>query len=283
MKTFITMLAVVFALFVTIPDAEARKFGGKRSIGKTQTTASQQQKTTADSKTAAAQKKSSKKGLMGGLLGGLLAGGLIAAMMGGAFEGFQFMDLLIFAAIAFILFKIFRSISQAKAGAQQRQQPAYAANQQQFKQQLEPTAQQQSSGLGGGFANSSDHVPFNLPAGFDLSSFLEGARSHYKTLQQAWNDNDLTKIQEYVSNELYNELSQQRGELDSEPNTEVMYLDAELVRADNNAQLAEISVKFSGRYRDIGENIEEDIAEIWHLERQLTHPDAPWLIVGIEQ
>jgi predicted lipid-binding transport protein (Tim44 family) len=266
-----------------MPDAQAKKFGGSRSIGKTQQTTQQKQTT---QQTDTAKKSSSKKGLMGGLLGGLLAGGLIAAMMGGAFEGFQMMDFLMFAGIAFILFKIVRSISQAKAGAQaQRQsqaQPAYASNQAQFKQDQTQT-EVQSTGLGGGFADSANQVPFNLPAGFDLSSFLEGARSHYKTLQQAWNDNDIAKIQEYVSNELYNELSKQRAELEQQPNTEVMYLDAELVRADSTDQLAEISVKFSGRYRDLGENLEEDIAEVWHLERQVSQADAPWLIVGIEQ
>lgn len=62
-----------------------------------------------------------------------------------------------------------------------------------------------------------------------------------------------------------------------------MFLDAELVRATHNANLAEVSVKYSGRYRDTVEGVEEDIKEIWHLERNLTQANAPWLIVGIEQ
>ncbi len=276
MKTFVTMLSLIFALFISIPDADAKKFGGKRSFGKTQKTTTQQKQTTDQKATSPTQQKSSKKGLMGGLLGGLLAGGLIAAMMGGAFEGFQMMDFLIIAGIAFLLFKLFKGMNQAKA---QAQRPAYANNNQ-FKQQAQPF---QAANTGGGFANDADQVPFNLPAGFDLNSFLEGSRGHYKTLQQAWNDNDLSKIQEYVSNELYNELSNDRRELTSDPQTEVMFLDAQLVRAQTSTELSEISVKFIGRYRDVGENIEEDISEVWHLERQLTQENAPWLIVGIEQ
>jgi len=279
MKIFLTMLAIIFTLVSTVPDVHAKKFGGKRSIGKTQQTTTQQKQT--GQQTTTPTKSSNKKGIMGGILGGLLVGGLIASMMGGAFEGFQMMDFLLIAGIAFILFKIIRAMSQAKAGAQAQPQAAYAANQAQFKQHQDQ--QPQATGLGGGFASSESQVPFNLPADFDLSSFLEGARSHYKTLQQAWNDNDIEKIQEYVSNELYNELSKQRAQLAQQPNTEVMFLDAELVRADNSDQLAEISVKFSGRYRDLGENLEEDIAEVWHLERQVSQTDAPWLIVGIEQ
>lgn len=279
MKTFVTMLSLIFALFVTIPDVEAKKFGGKRSFGKTQKTTTQQKQTTDQKATTATKQKSSKKGLMGGLLGGLLAGGLIAAMMGGAFEGFQMMDFLIIAGIAFLLFKLFKGMNQAKAQAQQGQRAAYATNNQ-FKQQAQPF---QTANTAGGFANDADQVPFNLPAGFDLNSFLEGSRGHYKTLQQAWNDNDLSKIQEYVSNELYNELSKDRRELTSDPQTEVMFLDAQLVRAQTSAELSEISVKFIGRYRDVSEGIEEDIDEVWHLERQLAQDNAPWLIVGIEQ
>jgi len=281
MKIFLTMLAIIFTLVSTVPDVHAKKFGGKRSIGKTQQTTTQQKQASQQATTPA--NKSNKKGIMGGILGGLLVGGLIASMMGGAFEGFQMMDFLLIAGVAFILFKIFRSMSQAKAGAQAQPQAAYAADQAQYKQNQEQDQQPQATGLGGGFAASENQVPFNLPADFDLSSFLEGARSHYKTLQQAWNDNDIEKIQEYVSNELYNELSKQRAQLEQQPNTEVMFLDAELVRADNSDKLAEISVKFSGRYRDLGENLEEDIAEVWHLERQVSQADAPWLIVGIEQ
>jgi len=44
-----------------------------------------------------------------------------------------------------------------------------------------------------------------------------------------------------------------------------------------------VSVKFSGRYRDTVEGVEEEIKEIWHLERNVTQANSPWLIVGIEQ
>lgn len=61
-----------------------------------------------------------------------------------------------------------------------------------------------------------------------------------------------------------------------------MYVDAEIVRADHDQNRAHISLKFSGRYRDVSESVEEDITDVWHLERDLSHNNAPWLIVGIE-
>ena len=69
---------------------------------------------------------------------------------------------------------------------------------------------------------------------------------------------------------------------DTDPQTDVMYVDAEIVRADYDASKAQLSLQFSGRYRDAGEGIEENIEDIWHLERDLTTPNAPWLIVGIQ-
>lgn len=275
---------MIFAVNLAVsPVVEAKKFGGSKSIGKSHQTAPAQPAATTTAP-AKAPATTGKKGMMGGMLGGLLAGGLLAALfMGEGFENIQFMDILIIALVAFVLFKIIRTLMASKTTAQQR--PAYAgagqANPNLQRQQAEQTGF--ANGGSSGFAQAASDVPFNLPAGFDLPAFLEGSRSHYKTLQQAWNENDLSKIQEYVSIELYNELSSQRRELVGDQHTEVMFMDAELVRATHNASLAEVSVKFSGRYRDTVEGIEEDIKEVWHLERNVTQANSPWLIVGIEQ
>ncbi|WP_108652438.1 Tim44 domain-containing protein [Dongshaea marina] len=277
MKKFLSVVAILFAFTLTTATAEAKKFGGSRSFGKSYKTAPAQPKNGATSQAQQKTQSNSKKGLMGGLLGGLLAGGLLAALMGGAFEGFKMMDFLIMAVIAFVLFRIFRSIMQAKAGAMKQQQPAYAANTQQRTSEL--NWGQQSSAA----ATSDPHVPFNLPQGFNLDAFLEGARDHYNTLQQAWNSNDFSKIQEYVTPELYNLLKEERATLKGEQHTEVMYLNCELVRADQTASASQLSVLFTGRYRDAKSGEEEDIKEVWHLERALNQSNAPWLIVGIEQ
>ncbi|SUI91476.1 Tim44 domain-containing protein [Shewanella morhuae] len=284
MKKLFIMLAMIFAVsLVTSPVVEAKKFGGSKSIGKSHKTAPAQPAAT-NTPTTAPAGAPGKKGMMGGMLGGLLAGGLLAALfMGGGFENIQIMDILIMALVAFVLFKIVRTVMASKAGAQQR--PAYAgASQPSPNMQREAAEQTGSANSGGnGFGQAASDVPFDLPAGFDLPGFLEGARSHYKTLQLAWNENDLSKIQEYVSIDLYNELNSQRRELTGDQHTEVMFLDAELVRATHNANLAEVSVKFSGRYRDTVEGVEEEIKEVWHLERNVTQANSPWLIVGIEQ
>ncbi|WP_394144323.1 Tim44 domain-containing protein [Vibrio atypicus] len=292
MKRLFSLVALLMVSVAITPIAEAKKFGGGKSFGKSFKTApapkQQQQNTNTIGKDQKAQtaKSSSKKGLMGGLLGGLLAGGLLAAFFGGAFEGIQFMDILIIGLIAFVIFKLMRGMLGAKQGSmnQNRQQPAFGGSAPKFEQpNVHNFEQPQNAPQGGGFGfGTQSDVPHNYPPGFDQAAFINGSREHYRVLQGAWNHNQLNTIEEYVSASLYEDLKAERAKLDGEQHTDVMYVDAEIVRADYDASKAQLSLQFSGRYRDAVEGIEEDITDIWHLERDLTAPNAPWLIVGIQ-
>ncbi|NAW81958.1 TIM44-like domain-containing protein [Vibrio sp. V43_P6S15P86] len=289
MKRLFSIVALLMFTVAVTPIAEAKKFGGSKSFGKSYKTApapkQQQQNTNTVGKDQTA-KSSSKKGLMGGLLGGLLAGGLLAAFFGGAFEGIQFMDILIIGLIAFVIFKLMRGMLGAKQGSmnQHRQQPAFGGNASKFEQPNMQNFEQQPNTNNGGFGGfgAQTDVPHNYPPGFDQAAFINGSREHYRILQGAWNHNQLETIEEYVSPSLFEDLKAERAKLDGEQYTDVMYVDAEIVRADYDANKAQLSLQFSGRYRDTVEGVEEEIEDIWHLERDLTVPNAPWLIVGIQ-
>ncbi|MCG6284251.1 Tim44 domain-containing protein [Vibrio diabolicus] len=289
MKRLFSIVALLMFTVAVTPIAEAKKFGGSKSFGKSYKTApapkQQQQNTNTVGKDQTA-KSSSKKGLMGGLLGGLLAGGLLAAFFGGAFEGIQFMDILIIGLIAFVIFKLMRGMLGAKQGSmnQHRQQPAFGGNASKFEQPNMQNFEQQPNTNNGGFGGfgAQTDVPHNYPPGFDQAAFINGSREHYRILQGAWNHNQLETIEEYVSPSLFEDLKAERAKLDGEQHTDVMYVDAEIVRADYDANKAQLSLQFSGRYRDTVEGVEEEIEDIWHLERDLTAPNAPWLIVGIQ-
>ena len=286
MRKFWVILTMLLAFTLTTTHVEAKKFGGGKSFGKMfQTKPAPSKKAVPGNTGSAAQQGVARGGMMKGLLGGVLAGGLIAAMMGGAFEGVQLMDMILLGVVAFVLIRLFKGMMQAKASAMQPQ-PAYSNNQ--FKQAPQ---ENNESFLGndatfteekpGGFSHDED-VPYNLPADFDINNFLSGSRDHFRTIQLAWNENDIEKIKEYVSDELFVHLKEERASLSGDQHTEVMYVDAEIVRADQSFGIAELSIKFSGRYRDTIENVEEDITDIWHLQRETTVDNAPWLIMGIE-
>ena len=287
MKRLFSLVALLMVSVAITPIAEAKRFGGGKSFGKSFKTApapkQQQQNTNSIGKDQTTKKASSKKGLMGGILGGLLAGGLLAAFFGGAFEGIQFMDILIMGLIAFVIFKLMRGMLGAKQGSmnQQRQQHAYGGSAPKFEQPNVHNFEQPQNVNQGGFGSQTD-VPHNYPPGFDQAAFVNGSREHYRILQGAWNHNQLDTIEEYVSPSLFADLKEERAKLEGEQHTDVMYVDAEIVRADHDANKAQLSLQFSGRYRDSVEGVEEDISDIWHLERDLTVANAPWLIVGIQ-
>lgn len=283
MKKFLTLFTLFMAIVMVVPHADAKRFGGGKSFGKSFKTAPAQrqqvQRTDAIKKQPqAGQKGFSKKGMMGGFLGGMLAGGLLAAIFSGAgFEGIQFMDILIIGLLLFAGFKIFKMLKGQKAMPSARK-TAYASNQGHagFEQSVGRTS---SSNAHTGFNND---VPYNLPSGFDAQAFISRACNHYKVIQHAWDINDMKKIQEYVSPAFFSELVAERNAYSGEQQTQVLYVNAQIVRADYNRQLAEVSLKFSGKLKETPEMPEQDITDIWHLQRDLTKQNSPWLIVGIQ-
>ena len=314
MKRLASLMTIVlaFSFAFNVPDAEARRFGGGK-FGRSFKTAPAPkrapafQRNQAEQQQAAGQtQRSSRKGMLGGMLGGLLAGGLIASLLGGgAFAGIQMMDMIILGLLAFVLFRLFRSMNRPRAMAGNHRQDSpfgqttgqdrgpdlgsLFGNRTDDADSYERQTTDQNAVFGqssevpssqGGFSDSD--VPFNLPADFNLNTFLNGARDHYRTVQEGWNKNSMEVMREYLHPDLFEQMKAVRERLEGEQHTEVMFVDAEMVRADCTSKVAQISVKFSGKYRDTAEGVEEDINDIWHLERDLTLPAAPWLLIGIE-
>lgn len=299
MRMFWAVLAVILTFTLPMEAAHAKRFGGGKSFGRTyQTTPhgapSPASPSRADSmpsrqSQSAPAPASPRKGMLGGLLGGLLAGGLLAALFaGGAFNGIQLMDVLMIAAAVFAIVFILRQLRGAGQGAR----PAYAGAGQPQARTSVPAYDEVASArdaavpvFGQRAAESvapSVAVPMNLPQGFDSPTFLEGAKSHYHTLQDAWNRNDLVKIREYCTPELYDLLRVERAGLAAEQHTEILRLDSQLVRADQAFGVADVSIRFSGRYRDVVDGVEEDFVDIWHLERDDSKDAAPWYLTGVE-
>ena len=293
MKSKLTLITTVFTafflMFAVVSEADAKRFGGG-GFGKSFKTSPFASKKAAPAKKDQQQQQAGQKksGMMGGLMGGLLAGGLFAALLGsGAFEDLQVMDMIIMALLAFVAFKLFKGFMSSRQQAQPRmaadgnspqrhnfEMPRDANNDQSRSSQEIPTAEET------GF--NQDEIPFNLPEGFDQQGFIEGSLNHYRTVQESWNKGELETIKEYVSPELFAALSQQRSKLMMPPQTEIVDLNAEIVRADQAGDSAEISILFRGVCKDELEKSQDGIFDIWHLQRDLSTENADWVIVGIE-
>jgi predicted lipid-binding transport protein (Tim44 family) len=290
MKSIITVFTAFFLMFAMVSEADAKRFGGG-GFGKSYKTSPSSSQKSTPAKKDSQQAGQKKGGMMGGLMGGLLAGGIFAALLGsGAFEDIQIMDILIMAALAFLAFKLFKGFVGGRARSQQQPSAAGFSNNQTMQRQsfeipqdsnTEASSTQQTPVTPTADFNQ-DEVPFNLPEGFDQQAFIDGALSHYRTVQESWNKGELETIEEYVSPELFSALSQQRNKLTTPPQTEVVDLSAEIVRADQAGNSAEISILFRGVCKDELEKSQDGIFDLWHLQRDLNTENADWVIVGIE-
>ncbi|KGK42542.1 hypothetical protein LH51_06320 [Nitrincola sp. A-D6] len=283
------LLTLLIGLFLLPMEAEAKRFGGGISGGKSfavpqrqATPPAQRQQQRQDG----AQNQQAARPGMGGLMGGLLAGGLLAALfMGGAFDGIQLMDILLIAGIGFLIFKFLKGLrgntaNPRTAYAGQSSPAAFAAGPDQ------PTMSRSGfmpeppvSGLATGYMME----PLDLPEWFDQDAFLEAAGKHFTHLQGVWDLQDWDEIATYTSAEMLALLQQERAGLAHDQHTEVVSVMAELINFIDKGDRVIASVNFYGWLREEDQGDATEFSEIWHLERSMQEQPGNWIIVGIEQ
>lgn len=274
------ILSITLALFIGLSftlDAEARakRFGGGKSFGsapkhqqaKPQQRQQQAQPGQQSGRGNAAASSGAAKWL--GPLAGIAAGGLLAAMLfGDGFEGLQLMDILLFAGIAFVLFKLLagrrKPQMQTATGPMQREM----ADNSQFT----------------GFGSGAGAAPvMAAPAWFNADSFLAAAREHFNQLQMHWDANDMQKIAEYVTPEMLGYLQRERAELgDGYQSTYIENLDVQLDGIEELDDYTVATLSFNGVGKTSRFDEGDAFSESWRMERK--HGDnQPWLIAGIRQ
>ena len=276
MKKFLTLFFVAFVSFgLTAHDADAKRFGGGSSIGKQRSTTSQQTATPpkqAQAPAAAPAPSGASKWL--GPLAGLAAGGLLASMfMGGGLSGGLGSMLMILALVAAGVF-IVRMLRKPQS------QPV------QYAGHTERTVVTDMAAPGGSAAPAAA-MPAgssSRPAWFEDEPFLREAKKHFIRLQDANDRGDLNDIHEFVTPEMYAEISMQIQERGGKPNkTEVVTLNAEIVDVVTEGDMTIASVRFSGMIREEANAPAEAFNEIWHIQKSQSQPNASWFISGIQQ
>ncbi|WP_326429346.1 TIM44-like domain-containing protein [Stutzerimonas frequens] len=275
------VLSIFMALCISLTfalDAHAKRFGGGKSFGSAPSHQTRQapQQTQAAPNQAGRQTPAAASGASRwlGPLAGLAAGGLLASMfMGDGFEGIQFMDILIFGLIAFLLFRFL-------AARRRQQQPAMAGH---APMQREMPQQPATSIFGGSAAPAAAAPVVNAPAWFNEQSFVAAAREHFLALQQHWDANEMDKIAEFVTPQLLGFLKQERAEIgDAYQSTYIDDLQIQLDGVDDNAEKTTATLTFSGVAKTSRFDQGEPFSESWRMER-VQGENQPWLVAGIRQ
>ena len=332
-------LVAAIVLSVGVMDvAEAKRMGGGKSFGGknsfNQPAQNRQQAAPANSNSSGTQQSAAQtqnagqrtamagRGGMMGMLGGLALGGMLGALFfGGAFENINFMDVLIFGLIAFVLYKIFASRKRAAASSQEYPATANDAPIEMADDTVvsrndapERSSHQQRSSTGfetdllfknktpGGSISESGVVsngetfrptPGVIPKGFDSAGFVEGATSAYRRLQQAWDEGDLADLRQFTTDKVFGELQDQIRARSGENRTELLKVDCELLEVREVGADTEATVVFDVLMREIDadsilgddsdEKLVSSVREVWHFTRPTRSTQPTWFLDGIQQ
>ncbi|HDS0919136.1 TPA: TIM44-like domain-containing protein [Pseudomonas putida] len=282
MQRFLSIaLALCVGLTLSL-DANAKRFGGGKSSGSAPIHQTRQATPTTPAAAPAAAPGRAAPAASGasrwlGPLAGLAAGGLLASMfMGDGFEGFQIMDFLIVALIAFLVFRFI-------AARRRQQQPQVAMPGHAPMQREAHNQPAQPSVFGGSAAPAAAAPVINAPAWFNEQSFLAAARNHFQSLQQHWDANEMDKITEFVTPQMLEFLKRERAELgDGFQSTYIDNLEVQLDGIDDRADRTDATLTFRGVSKNSRFDQGEVFSESWHMVRA-PGENQPWLVAGIRQ
>ena len=275
MKKFLMLLTIALtSLTLFAASAEARRLGGGGSFGKQRSITPQQTPkapAAAPAPDATPAQPAGNKWL--GPLAGLAIGAGLASLfagagLGGAMGGIL-MALLAAGLVMFLISKF------------RKPQPAmqYAAAGAPYGN-VQPIHQP----LSGNSGYTENHSPANnIPADFPVESFLRSAKTSFIRLQAANDIKDLNDIREYTTPEMFAEISMQLQERDNTPQkTDVIAINGSLLEVANEGDYAIASVRFTGQLRE-NNGTQENVDEVWHVQKNLRDDKAVWLLSGIQQ
>jgi predicted lipid-binding transport protein (Tim44 family) len=294
-------------------DADAKRLGGSRSVGKQSSSVTQRQQTPPQNQPNQAQQapaqqaapaaagagaaaQAAPKRNWGGMLGGLAAGLGIAALLShfglaGAAASF-ISNLILVALVVFVGLWLFRKFRSRQSGQQPaysaagvgatRQEPSYAQTQPPAAP-LARDAWQAPAAPVAAAAATTGAAPYGVPADFDTEAFLRNAKVYFVRLQAAWDASNLNDIREFTTPEMFGEIKMDLAERGQSANkTDVVTLEAELLGIESSASDYLASVRFSGMLRETEGAAAAPFAEVWNLSKP-TQGSGGWLLAGIQQ
>ena len=264
---FSGILALGGALVVT--DAEARRFGGARNLGAQRNVTAPPAQTPAKpaQQAAPAQQGTQPAAAQSGsrwlpILGGLALGG----MLGYLFGGNGLMGILLIAGLAILAVMAVRAFARRRQGQEVVRPVQYAGMRESVNVPVSTAPMAATSGAA-------------IPAGFDASGFLRGAKMNFLKLQAANDNGRLEDIREFTTDELYAEL---KNDLGDKQQTDVAGLEADLLELVTEGNRHWASVRFTGTVREAPRAQAEVFSEVWNLVKP-ADGSTGWLLAGIQQ
>ncbi len=288
LSTFVIASAIAFGA----STADAKKFGGGKSVGSQRDTVTQRQSgaptaapatpNAASAAAPAAAGAAAKTGMakwagpIAGIAAAIGLGYLFSQLGAGGFLGFLLIAVLVIVGLGFLA----RSMMKKQSAASANGAPMpYSAP------QSEPMARAPVAGaIGGGAASAA--APglaggFGIPAGFDKVGFEDNAKKQFMALQAANDKGDLDAVRDFATDEFYNQIAKDVIGGNKEA-TQVDELNAELLGIETERGQYWASVEFTGKMREDGMMMGSPFREVWNLVKPVDGSKG-WLLAGIQQ
>lgn len=279
-KLFVVSIMTMVSLALFAPDeADARRFGSGRSLGKSYDYSRQaaprvpQGAPSGRQATGTSPSHATGASRWLGPLAGLAAGGLLATLLfGDAFEGLQALDFLMLALLVFGGVMLFKAMRRRPAAPTHRYAAAGPSGS--FR------VPEIGEALAGGAAGTE---PVSPPPWFNADEFIAGAKAHFMRLQEAWDQGDMEAIREYCTPELFGELTRERTALPGQQHTEVVELDVQFLGVAYEADKVFVGVRFVGLVKEDEGGHPQPFDETWHVQHAADTSTGDWHVAGIQQ
>ena len=311
---FLPLLALTLALGLLMPEAEAKRLSGGKSIGRQSTNVTQREASTTPAPAPAPMAAPAPapgrpmpapaaRTPWGGILGGLAAGLGFAWLLGhfGLADGAG--PVLLLALLALMAVFFVRSLGRRRAdagegryafqGAGNAATPRPAYRPENVGNDASARPWEQAPGYAdvpatgsGVVIGSALNKGWAIPEGFDVQTFVNAAKSNFILLQSAWDRADMATLRSMMTDDMLGEISAQLKEREQnaggEPNqTEVQMLQAQLLGIEELGNDYMASVEFSGMIREDRHAGPNPFREVWNMTKP-RDGQRGWLVAGVQ-
>ncbi len=291
MKNFVLMAAaVVLGFTLQIGDAEAKRLGGGSSAGMQRQSVtpsappSAAKQAPAAAPGAAAPAAQPKRSWMGPLAG--LAAGLGLAALASHFGfGEELANMMMIGLLVLAAVMVFGYFMRKKAAAAQQGGLQYAGAGANYG--ANAPREPDFIPAGGSAAAAAPAVAStgggNIPADFDVESFVRNAKVNFIRLQASNDAGNLDDIREFTSPEMFAEIKMGMSERGSaKQETDVAQLNGEVLDVAEEANRYIVSIRFTGLISEEKGAAPAPFDEIWHMSKP-TDNSRGWVLAGIQQ
>ncbi len=271
-KVWLGVAAVLLGLVIAMPDAEARRLGGGRTVGVQRNVTAPPAAVPAKPVQAApaAAPAAATGSKWAPLLGGLALGGLLGAFFAGNPILGTLLSALLIGMLVFAALAVVRMLRAPRAAPPALQYAGLGS------ETVAAPPPSQAAGfdarLPGGAARA------HVPAGFDVPAFLRAAKENFIRLQMANDSGRLEELREVTTTGMFEALRAEAGA----GQTDVVTLNADLLEVSTEGGRHWASVRFSGLVRETPGGEPASFEEVWNLMKP-ADGSSGWLLAGIQQ